>query len=366
MPGLRKHGTVLVVDDAPDNILLLKQALAGDFTVLAATSGEQALDIAFGATPPDIVLLDVVMPGMDGYEVCRRLKADARTDEIPVLFVTAMGDDSDEAKGLELGAIDYIAKPVNPGLVRARVRNQFALREAARLKEDVERIIRHDLKTPLTSVMTLPRVLLGLPCLDEDHRDMLKRIEDSAFAMLRLINFSLDLFKMERGAYRFEPARVDLAQVLDRIFYELAELAETRQAPPRLFIDGEPAARGASFPVIGDDMLCYSMLANLVRNALEASPPGETVRVELRGGDPARVEVANSGAVPAEMRERFFEKYATFGKEQGTGLGTYSAWLAARVMGGGITFTSSEAEGTVVTVTLPAAGGDGETDAAPD
>ena len=118
---------LLVVDDQPVNIQVLYQAFAADHQVLMATGGEQALALC-ASQQPDLVLLDVVMPGMDGHEVCRRLKADAATRDIPIIFVTAHNDVAAETLGLEIGAADFISKPVNPKIVRARVRTQLTLK----------------------------------------------------------------------------------------------------------------------------------------------------------------------------------------------------------------------------------------------
>ena len=118
---------ILVVDDMPDNIEVLRGILRTDYTVHAALNGELALQIAHGEHRPDMILLDIMMPGMDGYEVCRQLKADPRSEKIPVIFVTAKGDIEDEQHGLELGAVDYITKPVSAPIVKARVSTQLAL-----------------------------------------------------------------------------------------------------------------------------------------------------------------------------------------------------------------------------------------------
>jgi putative two-component system response regulator len=119
---------ILIVDDTPTNIRILKDLLRDEYRLCVATNGPAALRIAFSNEPPDLVLLDVQMPEMDGYEVCRRLKADRRTRDIPVLFVTALSEEDDEARGLALGAVDYIAKPYRAGLVKARVRNHLELK----------------------------------------------------------------------------------------------------------------------------------------------------------------------------------------------------------------------------------------------
>ncbi|HFD81596.1 MAG TPA: two-component system response regulator [Gammaproteobacteria bacterium] len=131
--------TILVVDDTPENIDVLSGILRPDYRVKAALNGERALRIAGGEPQPDIVLLDIMMPGMDGYEVCRRLKANPATARIPVIFITAKSQVEDEQRGFELGAVDYITKPVSPPIVRARVRTQLALYDQNR---ELERIVR--------------------------------------------------------------------------------------------------------------------------------------------------------------------------------------------------------------------------------
>ncbi len=131
--------TVLIVDDVPDNIDLLASILRSDYRCKAATSGQRALEIARAQPQPDLILLDIMMPEMDGYEVCRQLKADPATKAIPVIFASALNEIDDECRGLELGAVDYITKPVTPAIVLARVRTQLALYDHNR---ELEREVR--------------------------------------------------------------------------------------------------------------------------------------------------------------------------------------------------------------------------------
>ncbi len=126
--------TVMVVDDTEANIDILVETLGDDYEVTVAMDGESALEF-IDEGPPDLILLDIMMPGMDGYEVCRRLKANKETSKIPIIFVTAMGEVEDETKGLELGAIDYLTKPISPPIVLARVKNHLELKLA---KEELE------------------------------------------------------------------------------------------------------------------------------------------------------------------------------------------------------------------------------------
>src|SRR3990167_4928112 len=126
-----EKNTLLVVDDTPENIDVLRGILGADYTVKIATSGQLALKI-IAAQPPDLILLDIMMPGMDGYEVCRQIKGNEATRHIPVIFVTALGEIKDEALGFELGAADYIVKPVSPPIVRARVQAHLDLADQRR------------------------------------------------------------------------------------------------------------------------------------------------------------------------------------------------------------------------------------------
>jgi len=123
-----KKATILVVDDTPDDLAVMSDLLKHRHMVKLARSGEAALRIAGSDSPPDLILLDIMMPGLDGYEVCRRLKRDPRTANIPVIFLTARAEVDDETKGLALGAVDYIIKPISPPVVMARVRNHLLLK----------------------------------------------------------------------------------------------------------------------------------------------------------------------------------------------------------------------------------------------
>jgi len=134
---LREKPTILIVDDTPANLSLLSDVLKSDYRTKAAVNGEKALKLAFSGSPPDLILLDIMMPGMDGYEVCRLLKANPATRSIPVIFVTAMNEVEDETRGLALGAVDYVTKPISAPIVKARVKTHLALYEQAREMEDM-------------------------------------------------------------------------------------------------------------------------------------------------------------------------------------------------------------------------------------
>jgi putative two-component system response regulator len=160
--------TVLVVDDTPDNLVLMSGLLKDEYRVKVANSGERALKIAISDSPPDLVLLDIMMPEMDGYEVCKRLKAYPATRRIPVIFLTAMAEVADETKGLSLGAVDYITKPISPPIVLARVRTHLALKAAADFLHDKNAFLKSEVEKQTRMVEAIQDVtILALASLAE-------------------------------------------------------------------------------------------------------------------------------------------------------------------------------------------------------
>lgn len=367
---MHKH-SILVVDDEKQNRALLSELLKDDYKLFLAKNGMQALERA-REHRPDLIMLDVLMPEMDGYQVIHELKADGLTRDIPVIFISALDSAGDEEKGLELGAQDYISKPFHPSIVRARVRNHLSLcnalnqlraqkqslEEAAALRDDVERIMHHDLKSPLNGILGATQMLLLDINGPEDERiELTRMIETSGYAMLDMISRSLDLYKMEQGLYRFAPQPVDLVPVLKRVINDNGALVRTLRL--NVALHGHEAGGVEAFIVPGEAFLCYSLLANLIKNAMEASTKQANVTINLRrNAEGAQVSILNQGVVPEAIREHFFDKYATAGKSGGTGLGTYSARLMIQTMGGNIGFETSVENGTEVTVRFPPFSGD--------
>jgi sigma-B regulation protein RsbU (phosphoserine phosphatase) len=167
MSDIGLANTILVVDDAPENIDLLNGVLNKDYKIKAALNGEKALKIAGAENPPDIILLDIMMPGMDGYEVCRRLKSDSKTKDIPVIFVTSMGEVEDETKGLELGAIDYITKPLSSPIVRARVKSHIELKVAREALKNQNKILEQRVEERTREIMALQQAEFELRAAQE-------------------------------------------------------------------------------------------------------------------------------------------------------------------------------------------------------
>lgn len=364
-----KKEVILVVDDTPDIIALLSAILKTAYKVRVAITGEKALEIASSNSPPDLVLLDIMMPGMDGYEVCRRLKSNEKTRDIPVIFITALSEAKDETRGFDLGGIDYITKPFNPAVVLSRVKTHLELKKARerlleqneqlkehlRIREVVERLTHHDLKSPLTAVLGFPRMLINELSLTPDQLETLEMIEEAGRRIFEIVNSSLDVCNMEMGRYQPQFVPVDIVKLVRQVAGHTKRLFEIKAATLALRAHGRVPGEDDSFKVRGEELLLYSMLANLIKNALEASPRGETVTVTLgdEGTDTQVIAVHNLGAVPMEIRDCFFEKYTTSNKERGTGLGTYSAKLITETLGGSIDMKTSEESGTIVTIRFP-------------
>ena len=227
-----------------------------------------------------------------------------------------------------------------------------SLREAFRLREEVERIARHDLKTPLASIATVPRLLRQRQALSPQDDELLGTVERAALRVLSMVNLSLDLFRMEEGSYRLRAQAVDLGALVQTVARELQAHARSKHLRMRLDLPGEPVYAQ------GEELLCYSTVANLLKNALEASPDGAEVGVRLRrvsdgNGDAVALDIQNEGEVPPEIRDRFFDKYATHGKVGGMGLGAYSARLMARVQRGSLRMYSGPQQGTTLSLRLP-------------
>lgn len=170
------HGRqrILIVDDTIANIRILDGILKNDYDISVATDGANALEIANSSTKPDLILLDVKMPGMDGYEVCKKLKSNTKTTHIPVLFVTTQSEIKDETKGLQLGAVDYITKPISPPIVASRVRNHMNLHLHQSHLEDLVKERTKQLRTGY--IDTVRRLTLASEFKDEDTGAHIKRI----------------------------------------------------------------------------------------------------------------------------------------------------------------------------------------------
>lgn len=169
--GLIDKATILAVDDTPDNLLLISGLLKNDYHVRVANCGQRAIKIAQSETPPDIILLDIMMPDIDGYEVCRILKADKKTSVIPIIFLTAKTEIEDETRGLELGAVDYITKPISPPIVLARVKTHLALKRMQDFLRDQNAFLESEVKKRTEEIVAIQDVTIHAMASMAETRD---------------------------------------------------------------------------------------------------------------------------------------------------------------------------------------------------
>ena len=229
------------------------------------------------------------------------------------------------------------------------------IRHLEQVKEDVERIFRHDLKSPLTGIINILKIVEG-DNLFEDQMKMLKLVEQSGRKMLNLINSSLEIYKIENGIYQSKATLCDPVKIVtenaDMLAMSLRIIRDLIQIQVRT--DVHESVHEGGLSILTDNLLLDIVAMNLMKNALEASDPDMPVIVDMSvEQDDLVLTISNSRPVPAEVRERFFEKYASAGKKGGTGLGTYSAFIMTRAMGGTIDMETSDETGTKVTVRIP-------------
>lgn len=354
--------TILIVDDTPANISVLVDALADTgFQLMVAEDGEDALE-QVRHTRPDLVLLDVMMPGLDGFETCRRLKADAATRDIPVIFMTALTDTAEKLKAFAAGAVDYITKPLQHEEALARIRTHLTLRRLQRelqeqlaLKERFIRIAGHDLRNPLCLILVSGELARRQGAAPE-ILEYLESIHASARQMRSIIDTFLNLRRPgleSAGA----SARCDLALLVAAVVAQQAPAAERKGialafAPPAAL----PAARC-------DAGLVYQAIANYVSNALKFTPPGGRVDVQVReSGLRLRVEVADTGpGVPPAERGALFTEGARLsprptGGEESNGVGLSIVKQLVEAQGGTVGADFPGATGACFWLELPVAG----------
>lgn len=365
----RVAGRILVVDDQEPNRLLLRELLeAQGHVVTEATNGLDALQQATDCAP-DVVLLDVNMPGLDGFEVCRRLKANPRTAALPVLLVTALAHREQRLEGIAAGANDYLTKPIDTADLVLRVRNAIGVRrlhvevetqyqrlqELEQLRDSLVHMLVHDLRSPLTAI----RAYLDLIRLDAaDHLspDLTESIDEAsktAARMTEMVSDLIDVSRFEAGAFPLTRTEVDLGAVTAEA---LASVGAGAQRVPVAFAPPPQPVRAFC-----DSGVVRRVIANLVANALKFTPDTGRVRVHVEANGPgAKLSVVDTGSgIPPEYRDKIFEKFgqveaARQGGTRSSGLGLTFCKLAVEAHGGRIGVESEVGKGSTFWFTLPA------------
>jgi two-component system, sensor histidine kinase and response regulator len=374
MPGdAPPSPAVLVVDDNEQNLALAQASLEEEgYVVLLARGGEEALR-QFETSKPSCVLLDVRMPGMNGFEVCERLRKLPGGAETPVVFLTAQRDVDTFDAALRVGGDDFLTKPVRPTELVLRVQAALRLKRlnaenreyfelARRQRDDLLRLqlqkerltafVVHDLKNPVSNLDLQAQVLLRDKELPPRLRSNIDGIRNEARSLMRLIMNLLDIAKSEEGRLAPKTEFVDLRELAERVFSSLGAAAESREVRLESALDAER--------VRADPDLLHRVLENLFDNALRHAPEGSVVRLrsETRDGRvELRVEDAGRG-VPVDMRERIFDPFVQVESaggavtRSGRGLGLAFCRIAVEAQGGTIQVEDGD-PGAIFCMSLP-------------
>lgn len=328
--------TVLVVDDAEINIDVLLETLGGDYTVRGAVDGASALR-GIRKSLPDLILLDVRMPGMDGFEVCRRLKDDPATRDIPIIFLTVLTEEVDEAHGLELGAVDYIIKPFHPAVVKARVRNHLQLKahrdELEALVENRTRelaeahsrlqaldaarhdflcVISHELRTPANGVLGIAELaLMGMSdCEKQEQYSAL--LADARHRLIATLDAALRLAELQGDDASIVTVPVDMSAVVTAAWASLRESFSAQQVSFVL-----PTSSPGS--VLGNDAFLRESVTALLKVAREMALPGTTVTAQFGDdGDRTILTIGFEASPLSEALQRTF--FNTFSRNRSCSL----------------------------------------------
>ena len=370
--------SILVIEDNPSNLSVLFNLLnEGNFEVLVALDGESALQSA-AESRPDLILLDVMLTGIDGFETCRRLKASRATQDIPVIFMTAMTGTAEKIKGFNLGAVDYITKPFEPEEVMSRVRTHLLIRhlqndlqaknadllasldrerELNQLKSRFISIASHEFRTPLSSIRFSNNLLkrysqvISEKDIAEEMAEELESIDAALEQMTETLDEVLTLSKSEAGQFPFFPMALNLFELCHGIVERFKLMAD----------DGHDIVYRSDvkeLPACVDPKLLENILSNLLSNAIKYSPNGGEILVQLRRGNgTVLLSVEDQGiGISEDACQRVFEAFyrAPNAKDiHGTGLGLSIVKQFVELHGGTIDVQSSLHKGSRFLLTLP-------------
>ena len=366
---------ILIVDDTPANLQLLAAMLKDHgYRVRPVPSGKLAIQAAQKAKP-DLILLDINMPEMNGYEVCKQLKADESLREVPVLFISALDETLDKIKAFAAGGVDYITKPFQFEEVEARVQTHLKLRwlqveleirnrqlqesldqlrKLEELRDNLTHMIVHDMRSPLMGILMWLDIHKeqAVAKLNATEMEPIVAAATSANELVDMVNSVLDVSQLEQGQMPLAKTTLDMDDLIQNALRPLGSLAKnvkllhSKQSPPvRVNCDASLIAR---------------VMANLVGNAIKFTPPGGTVAVSVeRHGAGARICVADTGSgIPRKYHKKIFEKFGQVevqrqGKMYSTGLGLTFSKLAVEAHGGEIGVESEVGKGSTFWFTLP-------------
>lgn len=372
--------SILIVDDTQQNVQVLSQMLRDvGYKVFAAFNGPDALNLV-SKRLPDLILLDVMMPEMNGFDVCHKLKSDERTAEIPIIFLSALSDVEAKINAFEAGGVDYITKPFQQQEVLARINlhlelkslerdrvkyinelkiNQERLEHLNKEKDDVLAIISHDMRNPLGGIIGISNLLRTESVSDpEELHEMLKLIESSAEKLLDLVNDLLDIAVIEANSFVVEYHETSISDLIKDVIQLHYPAAKSKQIHLSTNNPDEPVLLQVDYSKISQ------VIGNLISNAIKFTQPDGTIRVENELFDhnnvpSVKITISDTGiGIPEESMPVLFNKMGGHQRsgtsgEKGTGLGMPLVKRYVEVHKGEILVESKINEGTTFTILLP-------------
>ncbi len=357
--------TILIIDDEPIARESLEALLGVEgYRLVFAADGQDGLAKA-AAAAPDLILLDIMMPDMDGYEVCQHLKANAQTRAIPIIMLTALSDKNSLVRGLDTGADEFLSKPVTGLELRARVRSMLRIKKQhdelqylLQMREQFANMVVHDMRTPLQVIMSYADLLLTETELPEEPREWVEAINHNADRLSKLLNEMLITAKMEKGQFVLNRAVVDVGQLARDAWQHHRIIAEERDI--RLQLDLPEQSAYAQL----DANLFIRVLDNLLANALKFSPTGSVVVLRVIAPPTVaegrlHIQVVDEGpGIPVEHLDRIFNPFEIVALRQKDftqiGLGLSFCKHVVEAHGGQLRVAPNEPTGSIFTITLDA------------
>ena len=357
-----EKSAILIVDDEQMARDIIEGFLYREgYNLAFATNGQEVLTSLEQAVP-DVILMDVMMPEMDGFEVCLRLKSDKRWRHIPVILVTALGSTDDIVRGFEAGADDFLQKPVNDQELRARVRSMLRIKKqydelqaTMNMREDLVRMIMHDMRTPLTTIIGFSELLLLKKILVPEAVDTINKIRAQAQELNTFVDDMLIVAKMESGRLNLNRILVDVNKLVQSVEENHQIIAQSKSIQLQVKLPRETKN------LLLDTYLFHRVLDNLLSNALKFSPEGSTVTLQVEYPEVSppqlRIQVFDEGPGVSEPdRELIFDKFEVLSlKQQGVaqvGLGLAFCKMVVEAHNGRIFVEANKPEGSVFVVEI--------------
>lgn len=367
MEGKIKH-SLLIVDDERSNLKVLTHILGQEYNIYTATNGKSAIEKA-KEYKPDLILLDIIMPDMDGYKTISEMRTHNEIKNIPVIFISGLDSDEDEERGLSLEAADYIVKPFKESIVRLRVRNQIKLKSAVKIAENANRSksvflakMSHEIRTPLSAILGISAIQLQNNTYSQELRDAFGKIYSSGDLLLGIINDILDMSKIEAGKLKLKLSKYSVASLInDAVFLNMIKY---EKKPVKFILNVDENVPSALF---GDEVRIKQILNNLLSNAFKYTASGE---VELSVSADSSLHISDTSiplifcvrdtgqGMTEDQINKIFDEYVRFNTEanrmiEGSGLGMNIIMDLIQMMNGKISVESMPGAGTKVTVRLP-------------